>query len=404
MKLFSGLLPRLRRPVMIVLPVLLAAGAAALFVWQLAAFRQADASPYFCKGVMVDGIHVGGKTWDEALELLRNKERQRGRTLLFALENVDARWFVDGGEVGSFNTGETLARAWAVGRTGPAWRRWMERTGVRLTGWRFESVFTLDRALLEARLAAMSGELYTAPVDARLVGFDTGAPAGERIRVRDEVPGYGLDVQATADACVQAFERRGWGSAVPVALGVIEAGLTADALRAMEPPRVSYGYRPDEYHALRDALRADCEAIGAAVLDPGDTYSLRQRLAAAGRASMELRAHLPTVLYGAALHAELTVLERHGDDTLRLPVAPGLEAVTDADRDLVLRNDTRWPMVLWVRADEGELVADIYRMPYEHCAYVRVIGVIEGAGKPRVYRLFCGENGRELGREPVEQD
>ena len=27
----------------------------------------------------------------------------------------------DGGEVGSFNTEETLARAWAVGRGGPAW-------------------------------------------------------------------------------------------------------------------------------------------------------------------------------------------------------------------------------------------------------------------------------------------
>ena len=81
MKLFKAL-PRLRRPVMILLPILLVAGSASLFVWQLAAFRQADASPFFCRGITVDGVNVGGRTWTRRSILLKSHERQRGRTLL----------------------------------------------------------------------------------------------------------------------------------------------------------------------------------------------------------------------------------------------------------------------------------------------------------------------------------
>jgi vancomycin resistance protein YoaR len=107
------------------------------------------------------------------------------------------------------------------------------------------------------------------------------------------------------------------------------------------------------------------------------------------------------VIYGAALHAELTVLKHHRESGLGLPVAPGLEAVTGDRLDLALRNDTDETMVLWVRADGSGLTAQVYRMPYGNCAYVRIIGLSQGEREPTVYRIYCDENGRELGREQV---
>jgi hypothetical protein len=76
--------------------------------------------------------------------------------LLFVLENEDADWFIDGGEVGGYNTVEILERAWTVGRKDPAWMRWMERMSARLLGWRIHTDYSLDADLLKARLKDIS--------------------------------------------------------------------------------------------------------------------------------------------------------------------------------------------------------------------------------------------------------
>lgn len=393
--------PRGGRLALILPAAFLAAAFLGLCAWQILETIRADGLDVFYDGVTIDGVAVGGKTWDQARMLVESDQRLRGKTLLFVLENEDAEWFVDGGEVGGFNTGEILERAWAVGRGDPAWLRWMERTSARLFGWRLYARYSLDMELLEARLKEISRELYTAPVNARVTGFDPAAEEGSRLLIRDDAPGYGLDIESMLMACAQAVERNGWGTIVPIALGAVRADVTAADLSAMEPPIVSYGFRPGDYAALREGLRAECEAVGAVVLDPGETFSLRQALASAGAASLERRTILPTVIYGAALHAGLTVLERHRENGMGLPVAPGLEAVTGDRRDLALRNDTGQTMVLWVRAEGSGLTARVYRMPYENCAYVRVIGLSRGEEEPAVYRIFCDENGRELGREQV---
>jgi hypothetical protein len=40
-------------------------------------------------------------------------------------------------------------------------------------------------------------------------------------------------------------------------------------------------------------------------------------------------------------------------------------------------------------------------MPLRQLAYVRIIGLSQGEREPTVYRIYCDENGRELGREQV---
>ena len=121
--------------------------------------------------------------------------------------------------------------------------------------------------------------------------------------------------------------------------------------------------------------------------------------------------HIPTIIYGCALQVGLVVEEHHTynyiiDDMDAYPY--GQEAVLAADRDLILKNNFAYPIIM-VLAYESQnnshrLTCKIYHV--ESLEYTYIKSIIERHDEyynVKVYRVYANDSGGVLSRTLLEE-
>lgn len=373
---------------LIVLLVCAVIGGATLYMY-LSTEPYLDA---FCPGTTLSGYPMGGSSYDSGETLLAELTDEAvagwscaltwaGRTYTVAAQDITLHVDVPA----------TLDPLWQAGREGGLVQRFVSQRKLMREGVSAEPVLVYDMAAVDALLERMKGEIECDPVDAR-VTFAPGS--SEPFRFTAESVGRRIDtasLRAEIERAILALTPE--TKALEPEVQILEPAVyraeleNAITLRA----RVVLPIATDEASLANASLAA--RELNGQRAEPGKTFSFNgavgTRTADAGYVEAGEPAYgvdvsgagvsgagvsgvgggvcqIATALYQAALFGGIEVSERHAAARPVPYSEPGLEAaVSDQGLDLVLLNDTRFPLFVTAR---------VYRDGEGACAEVQLIG------------------------------
>lgn len=260
---------------------------------------------------------------------------------------------------------DTLARAWAVGRTGP----WWQRLRALWPGKRHEVdlAYKYHKDMAQACLEHLIGPLRVEPKDAHLEVDSRG-----QVRLVPAREGWAVAIEELWSA-LEKLPSRDLEKPVKIPVERLIPAVTTEeiARRGIIKAVSSYStfFNPAEKNRLHN-IRLAAQALDEKWLKPGEEISFnelvgprtveRGYLEALVIESLEFIpgvgggvCQVSTTLYNAALRAGFTIVERQPHALKVGYVPPGLDAtVAYGLIDLRLRNDT--PYWYWLKAEVGQ--------------------------------------------------
>lgn len=374
-------------PVSRVWQVILCAGAALLLIlaalaagWysRLPAFRAAQAllpgSGLFADGTYVDNIPLSGLTYQQALNRLTvvGHGEKAGTVTVTAGEQgwtIPVSRFYDDDK----NIRDALDKAWAVGRSVTQeilpeglspfeYRRRSAETARDKGAYYYVSGAWRPEIVAEAA-AEIAGDINREPVSAELATFDFST---ESFTFLPERNGYSIRVSDIETAIAKAlgqYDTSGAAGDVALEPRVILPEITSyDLMNSFGPVSAAVA-RLDE--GSQDLLRA----VDGVIIPAGNEISLfnimLQRLTGNGVSREGLRANLYAaelsgvgdLVFRAASSAELTIVKHSADQS-------GNTVIRWPDEDLILRNDSAYPVYLSAQTGKDPCTLTVYgRIP-----------------------------------------
>ena len=245
---------------------------------------------------------------------------------------------------------------------------------------------------------------YTAPVEASLVDYSyennqmqlsvTQSHLGSKINVRD-----------TTNAAQQALSEK--SDMIYAIMDVIEPDTSTESLLKLANNKAVYSQiftfvDGSPYSNVPDDLTELDDITSPVLIMPGQSLSIKEYINYDSYMPLTYRfkqLHVPTIIYGCAMQVGLTAEEHHtadyiADEMKNYPY--GQEAVLSADKDLILKNDFSYPviMVLAYENDNGaqRLTCKIYYV--ESLEYTYVKSYIEEHDtfyNVKVYRIYTND-------------
>ncbi|MBE5769508.1 MAG: hypothetical protein E7333_08025 [Clostridiales bacterium] len=288
----------------------------------------------FVPNVYVDGIHLGGMTWEQGVQAVTEKAQSRNDAwsvrLMYRGQLVRE---ITAGELGmTVNVQEALNQAWGQARQGDAYSRKQAMDALTVTPFEaFSALPAGDTSAIDAILANMQQDVYRAPQDAYVV-FDTSKPSNP-FTFHDEIPGRMLDVTTLKDQLYRMMAQMESGD-LTVEPTEITPTITVAKLKDQVSVRASYYTKISTTSTKErtDNIARALELINGTILHPGEVFSFN---GVVGKRSLENGFHYAieyaygeermgigggicqasTTLYIAAVQANLEIVKReqHSD-------------------------------------------------------------------------------------------
>ena len=351
--------PRLYRLIVLAESIILIviAGYLILFSAQYPAFRAKDAalrSSSFLQGITVDGLSIGGMTYEQALRVLEGSTEQEAPGLRIQIHLDDMIYLITDDDIPyARNLENVLDRAYAVGRrvTGNA-----AHTDETL----FERRYLSLRQTAEQGLALSTSPGYRHqdvvvfvdkvaslidrdPVDSELISVDF---VKREFFFSDDESGRKLDKSALILAIETALDARRFdadlyatASTIPAAVTKVNlmnrfGSLTVRHLTVSSPAGDAY-------------VRQMVEALNGVEIQSGNAFSLLDTLKARScplNTEDRIPSQLASLLFDTALSSGMTLISRQAFSAIDSTVPPGLDARLDENTDLRFRNDLNAPV------------------------------------------------------------
>lgn len=327
----------------------------------------------FCQGVYVDGIHLGGMTYEQAQQTVQGQAQQRCDAWNIRLETPSDDPNAEPGKmefVGSIDAAllgmtvdvnDALDAAWAMGHTGTTVEARRDEMDALLATPYYGSTAqpSGNTSAIDEFLAMLANAAYIAPVDAYLADFQ---PKNTNpFVIQPETYGRMLDVSSLKDEIYRMVETMQSGTLV-VETSVIE-------------PRVTYADLKESFalrgtaHTLISSVSTEnrnlnieraCELINGTVIAPGKTFSFNDVV---GPRNKKTGFHLAieyaygeqregygggvcqvsSTIYVAAVRANMEIVKRTQHSDAVNYTTFGLDATVNFDGrkiDFVFRNNT----------------------------------------------------------------
>lgn len=236
-------------------------------------------STVFCQNVYVNGIHLGGMTWDEALASVQSRIQQQNDSWKVNLvwnNNIVATINADMLQM-EVNIEGVLHEAWAQGHTGTTVEERYDEM-LRLTSepyYAYTAVPDKDTSAIDTVLTRIKQELDVAPRNAELLEFDT--TQSYPFIFSDEVYGRTVDTDSLKDRLYQMVSTMTGGD-VELPVETIAPTVTKQELqkhymlRSSEYTRISTSSTDDRNKNIERA----CEKINGVVIQPGKQFSFNK--------------------------------------------------------------------------------------------------------------------------------
>ncbi|MCL2717471.1 MAG: VanW family protein [Lachnospiraceae bacterium] len=331
---------------------------------------EAKAKDTILSGIYVDDISLGGKTAEEAMELVKDYVAglgQKGVTLNivngFSLE-------VTPDELGfTWSNPEIIEEAAALGQKGNIIARYKAIKDLEHSNKVYEVKYSFDSAMIFDIIADQCADFNQPAIDARMELID-----GERI-ITEGQAGYEIDIRASVDLIIDFMDNY-WD----------KNNVSIDLIIAVAEPRGSY----EELSGIIDVLGTFSTAFSGSssnrianiangtrlcsgiLLYPGDEFDALKAVTPFTEANgYELAGsflqgqlvdslgggicQVTTTLYIAALYAELEISERHNHSMIVSYVEPSMDAAIaeSSGKNLRFINNTEAPIFV-----EGRTTSD----------------------------------------------
>lgn len=359
------------------MPLLLACAVALLLV--IAADYWTNSGKIY-QGVSVEGVDLGGKTPEEARNIL---EEQTGGLKEIRFSGPK-EFTIPSEDVGvNFDLQATVEQAYAVGRQGGL----LKRIGERLkASWgttvHVPFVVSYNREQLRDGLSGLFDELRVKPVEAEFKVDDNG------VSVTQSRSGQHVDEEKLLDDIEVGLPEGKSEYEVPIVTD--EPKLTTEEAEKLKPTttlskyRTQYTLSSDKSPERVENLAIGSNAINDTFLAPGEVFSMNEVISGLHYNKTDViingkedkadgggLCQVTSTLYMAANYAGLEILERHPHATQLPYIRPGMDSTVwfgnengDGALDMKFKNDTDSYILLreWV-ADDGYIYAEIWGQP-----------------------------------------
>jgi vancomycin resistance protein YoaR len=332
------------------------------------------------QGVSVGGVDLGGKTPEEARNILEEQTATELKEI--KLSGPKEEFTIPSKDVGvNFDAQATVERAYAVGRQGDVLKRISEGMKARW-GTVVPLVVSYNREQLWGGLSEMLDELNLKPVEAEFKVNDNG------VSVTQSRSGRHVDEEKLLDEIEAGLPEGKSEYEVPIVTD--EPKLTTEEAEKIKPTsrlgnyRTQYTLSTDKSPKRVENLAIGSNAINGMLLAPGEIFSMNEVVSPLhynkthviingkeDKADGGGLCQVTSTLYMAANYAGLEILERHPHATQLPYIRPGMDATVwfgnengDGALDMKFKNDTSSYILLreWV-VDDGYIYAEIWGSP-----------------------------------------
>lgn len=363
----------------------------------------------FYSGIVVDGIDIGGMTYDEALNSVTSKLPDKPLNIDIKLVLNGKKLILDFSDATfDYNTRQILDEAYALYRPANAddpvklIECYNNVQQLKNTPQTYQTAYTVH---IESVTERINRVLQTYVDDFSLVknatieSFDTET---KDFVISPEKAGYDIDVEAAAKAVKALFDSNVYAGEIEVPTVMKEPTITEAMLKE------NFGLVGEEWTKAsgntnrNNNIDKACEYINGTMLQPGDTFSfnktVKERTAdrgfkeatviAGGQYEQGLGGGIcqaSTTLYNAVLKANLKVIERNHHAWPSDYIATGLDATVDwPGVDFQFQNDTDYPViiVMWFDWSDDTVIAEIYGKKLPNGEYIEMYAEITNQTDP----------------------
>ena len=230
---------------------------------------------FFCPGVYVDGIHLGGMTPEQALNSVQSQIQQRHDAWKVQLYYNGEQIAEIDADMLDFNVDprDVLTEAWQQGHTGENEQRYEEMLRLEQDPYyAYTAKPNGNTRVIDEKLAEIKAAIDMPAVDAEMKGFDPSLPYP--FDISDEAYGYSLDTEPVKQQLYRMVSTMESGTVNLVPERLEPAVRKADLMKKYMLR--SYASTPIDKHSTEDRnnnIRHAFDFINGYVLQPGKTFS-----------------------------------------------------------------------------------------------------------------------------------
>ncbi len=345
------------------------------------AVDEALADPTFYQGIVVEGVDLGGKTKEEAKELLADKEQALRPNVdikatyqdqVFSLGQEDFAY--------TYHTDEVLEEAYQVGRSGEREERYQKIQDLKENPENFslgEAELVIDDETINTFAQEISAAISVQGEDAQVVNFDP--LAAQKFTYAEGKDGLSVDTDAIVSKVKEILnsEEKIGSFAIPV--NTVSPQTTVEDLKKRTVKLSSYTTTSTNTANGNSNMKLALAAVNGTVLQPDEVFSFNNttgdtttpergyKLAGAlvdGSTEQQYGGgicQVSTTIYGAALRADMDITERYNHAKPSTYVPIGQDATVDYPGvDFKFRNSSSYPIYISAWMDGVVLHVEFY--------------------------------------------
>ncbi len=346
-----------------------------------AAIRQAVSSDRFFDGVSVDGIALGGMTFEEAQAQFAGRERLAADAFSLTVQSGEKRWRITSEEVSVHSDAQTvLRRAYAVGRTGTLEERYTQIMRVKAEGAAFETGFGYDRDAVRALAGIIADSLDKEAKNASLDAFDV---VNKTFTFTEEESGFLTDRIQLEKDILAALDEHAYDRVVVPVVSEVKPTRTLDMLKGRFGLIASYTTKTTKDQDRNTNISLSAAALNGRVVLPGETLSFnectgkrtgakgyREAGAIAGGVLVDDTGggvcQTSSTLFNAVVRADLEIVKRSAHSWPSSYVNKGEDATVNwPSLDFVFRNNKEFPVFVVAWYANQEVTIEIHGLMLE---------------------------------------
>jgi len=346
------------------------------------AIKQAVMQDAFFDGVSVDGVQLGGMSYEEARAQFAQKQQQTADAFSLVVEADGKRWRVTSNEVPvTFNADLVLARAYAVGRNGTLEARYQEIERVRREGAAFVTGFEYDRSAVRDLVDIIADSLDVEAANASLDAFDI---VNRTFTFTEASAGRAVNRERLESDILTALDAHAYDRVITPEIDAIKPTITADMLKGMFGKIASYTTKTTKDQDRNTNIALSAGALNGRVVLPGETLSFnectgkrtgekgyREAGAIAGGVLVDDTGggvcQTSSTLFNAVVRADLEIVERSAHSWPSNYVEKGEDATVNwPSLDFVFRNNKEFPVFLVAWYANQEVTIEVYGQMLEN--------------------------------------
>lgn len=361
------------------------------------AFAEMTEGDLYYDGTIVNDINIGGMTRGDARNAISTALDAAPLNVDIDLKVNDNVYDLDLSSLTlTVNTDEILAQAYALNRpTDPedlvklteCYNAYQQMKNRPVS---FQTAYTCSTEGLTELVHSVLDPLEVEQVDAVIVGFDN---ANNSFEIQPEVNGFSVDSEKAVRDVKALLDERTYEGLVDVDNEVIIPELTSEYIQnnfgRISSCTSSAGSNPPRNTNLSQA----CKYIDGTILNPGDEFSFNgvvgMRTAARGFVEATVIAggqyeqgygggicQVSTMVYGAAVMADMEIVNRRAHAWPSSYVDPGLDATVDwGNIDFVFKNSSEHQIVLraFFNNSDNTCTVQIYGHKLPDGQYIRFV-------------------------------